>query len=117
MEDGFGFVRVGGILLGTAGVLMLLTEMFEYAWERSVRRCGVRGASMRSVSPSRGWLCSRLMFEHLGDAPMLGVECFVCILDPWPCVGWLKGCFVSGCVDVVFDVFVLGSVCCKLSPW
>ena len=29
-----GFVRVSGILLGTAGVLMLLTEMFEYAWER-----------------------------------------------------------------------------------
>ena len=117
MEEVFGFVHAGGILLGTAGVLMLLTEMFEYAWERSVRRCGVRGASMRSVSPSRGWLCSRLMFEHLGDAPMLGVECFVGILEPWPPVGRLKVFLVLGCTDVVFGVFVLGSICCKLSPW
>ena len=33
MEEAFGFVHAGGILLGTTGVLVLLTEMFEYAWK------------------------------------------------------------------------------------
>ena len=72
---------------------------------------------MHSVSPSRGWLCSQFMFEYPGKAPMLGVECFVCILEPWPPVGWLKVFFVIGCAHVGFGVFVLGSICCKLSPW
>ena len=113
LEDASSLVCVDGMLVGTIGVLVLLTETFEYAWERPVRWCGVWGASMRRLSPSRGLFCSQLMFERPGVFPILGVMCLFCILEPWPSVGWSEGCFMLGRADVVEDVLVLA----LFSPW
>ena len=81
---------VGGMLPSTVGVVVSLLEMFGCIRERWLPLCGVLGISLPRSLLLFGLSCSMLVRVHLGGAPVLGVILFVCILEPWPVVGWLK---------------------------
>ena len=84
----FGFAA--GMLPSTVGVVVSLLEMSDCFRERRLPLCGVLGISLPRSLLLFGLLCSMLVRVHFGGAPVLGVILFVCILEPWPVVGWSK---------------------------
>ena len=84
----FGFAA--GMLPSTVGVVVSLLEMSDCFRERRLPLCGILGISLPGSLLLLGLLCSMLVCVHFSVAPVLGVILFVCILEPWPVVGWLK---------------------------
>ena len=84
------FGLAGGMLPSTVGVVVRVLDMCDGIRVRRLPLCGVLGISLPRSLLLFGLSCSMLVRVHLGGAPVLGVILFVCILEPWPVVGWLK---------------------------